>query len=116
MFDSLIDVENQILNADLGDRTHLQFRSMPQFKLGNLTNKKAGMLPADRLLSRCKSGIAELKYDSPSHRLRLRLWLPSPKLESGAFRSGFPTMETHQERGAGGEGEIHDSYLNSAMP
>jgi hypothetical protein len=59
IFDFFIDVENQILNADLGDRTYLQFRSMPQFKLGNLTNKKAGMVPADRLLFRCKSQGAE---------------------------------------------------------
>jgi hypothetical protein len=55
----LIDVENQILNVGLGDRRYLQFRSMPQFKLGNLTNKKAGMLPADRLLFKFKMGIAD---------------------------------------------------------
>jgi hypothetical protein len=59
MFNLLIDVEHQILNADLGDRRYLQFRSMPQFKLGNLTNKKAGMLPADRLLFKFKMERAD---------------------------------------------------------
>jgi hypothetical protein len=49
---------------------------------------------------KASSGIAESKYDLPSPRQILRLWLPSPKLG----------------RGVGGEGKIYASYPNSATP
>jgi hypothetical protein len=45
-------------------------------------------------------GVAELGYDLPSPRHRLRLWLPSPKLGGGV----------------GGEGKIYALYLDPATP
>jgi hypothetical protein len=60
------------------------------------------------------SGIAESKYDLPSPRQILRLWLPSPKLGSGASNGRFPPVCVRQDRGVGGEGKIYASYPNSA--